>query len=143
MDSNICFVNYPQEIENWYKNHGKTYVKPAKKSNDEIIKEIYAGLWSNGEQHYDALTVTGYDYYTVQNEINRRIKSSAEMSKADIKVGSMVNVKSGAKTYNGGGLAFFVYNRVHVVSELFNDRAVICYENVVVAAVNIKDLDPA
>ena len=54
--------------------------------------------------------------------------------------GSVVRVKSGAKDYNGGGLAGFVYTRDHVVSEVSGDRCVITYNGVVVAAVRKSDL---
>lgn len=54
--------------------------------------------------------------------------------------GSVVRVKSGAKDYNGGGLAGFVYTRDHVVSEVSGDRCVITYSGVVVAAVHKSDL---
>lgn len=57
-----------------------------------------------------------------------------------IKTGSVVRVKQGAKTYTGGGLASFVYERDHVVSELNGDRAVITYGGVTVAAVRVSDL---
>ena len=57
-----------------------------------------------------------------------------------IKVGSTVKVKSGAKTYTGGKLSSFVYSRKHKVKEIKNDRVVITYLGIVVAAVNIKDL---
>ena len=60
--------------------------------------------------------------------------------KPSIKVGSTVKVKSGAKTYEGGNLADFVYNRNHIVKEIKGDRAVITYNDVVVAAVHISDL---
>lgn len=42
--------------------------------------------------------------------------------------------------YTGGGLASFVYERDHVVSELNGDRAVITYGGVTVAAVRVSDL---
>lgn len=58
----------------------------------------------------------------------------------DIKEGSVVRVKNGAKTYSGGDLASFVYNRDHVVKEVKGDRAVITYGGVVVAAVKVSDL---
>ena len=57
-----------------------------------------------------------------------------------IKAGSVVRVKQGAKTHTGGGLASFVYERDHVVSELNGDRAVITYGGVTVAAVRVSDL---
>ena len=54
--------------------------------------------------------------------------------------GSVVRVKQGAKTYDGGGLASYVYSRDHVVSEVSGDRCVITYGGVVVAAVKKSDL---
>ena len=145
IDSDICFVNYPQETEAWYKAHGRIYTEPEKKSMDEIIDEIWQGLWGCGQQRYDDLTAAGYDYYAIQDEINRRMKEEAEAKKSEdtIKVGSKVMVNKGAKTYTGGYLAEFVSNRPHVVTELVRDRAVICYDNIVVAAVNVKDLSLA
>jgi LysM repeat protein len=57
-----------------------------------------------------------------------------------IKVGSTVRVNKGAKTYTGGKIASFVYNRNHIVSSIKNDRVVITFSGVTVAAINIKDL---
>ena len=57
-----------------------------------------------------------------------------------IKAGSTVRVNKGAKTYTGGGLAAFVYNRDHTVKQVSGDRAVITYGGVVVAAVKLADL---
>ena len=54
--------------------------------------------------------------------------------------GSTVRVKEGAKTYTGGGLASFVYDRDHTVKEISGDRAVITFGGVVVAAVKLADL---
>ena len=54
--------------------------------------------------------------------------------------GDKVRVKNGAKTYDGGSLASFVYNRDHIVKEISGKRAVITYGGVVVAAVNVADL---
>lgn len=60
----------------------------------------------------------------------------------NIKVGSTVMLRKGAKGYNGGSLASFVYNRPHIVSELKGDRAVITFGGVIVAAVKTSDLTP-
>ena len=57
-----------------------------------------------------------------------------------IKVGSTVRLNKGAKTYDGKGLASFVYNRNHKVKEIKGNRVVITYLGITVAAVNIKDL---
>ncbi len=66
--------------------------------------------------------------------------STPSTSGSSIKVGDTVKVKKGAKTYDGGGLASFVYDRNHKVSEVSGNRAVITYDGTVVAAVNTKDL---
>ena len=58
----------------------------------------------------------------------------------EIVKGSTVRVKQGAKTYTGGNLASFVYERDHVVSEISGDRCVITYGGVTVAAVRKSDL---
>ncbi|MCM1165634.1 MAG: hypothetical protein NC401_06450, partial [Ruminococcus sp.] len=94
----------------------------------------------NGQQRFDDLTAAGYDYYAVQDEVNKLIKEQEKKSESVIKVGSTVKVKQGAKTYDGGSLASFVYGRVHNVTEIIRDRAVICYGGVVVAAVKLSDL---
>lgn len=60
--------------------------------------------------------------------------------KKEMKVGSTVKVKKGAKTYTGGSLASFVYERNHVVKQINVDRVVITYQGTVVAAVKKSDL---
>ena len=67
-------------------------------------------------------------------------KPTAPAPSKEIVKGSVVRVKQGAKDYNGGGLASFVYIRNHVVSEVSGDRCVITYNGVVVAAVHKSDL---
>lgn len=67
-------------------------------------------------------------------------QTSTPSTSAQIVKGSTVRVKQGAKDYNGGGLASFVYTRNHVVSEVSGDRCVITYNGVVVAAVRKSDL---
>lgn len=66
---------------------------------------------------------------------------------ADVKVmapaivkGSKVKVAKGAKTYNGGGLASYVYTTTYTVIQIDGSRVVIGLNGVVTAAVNIKDL---
>lgn len=70
-------------------------------------------------------------------------KPSKPATSNGFKVGDTVRVKKGAKTYDGGSLASFVYDRDHKISELSGDRAVITYDGIVVAAVNTADLTRA
>ena len=57
-----------------------------------------------------------------------------------VKKGDTVKVKPNAKTYDGGGLASFVYGWECKVSEVKGDRVVITHDGVVIAAVHADDL---
>lgn len=140
IDADVCHVDYPKETAAWYSAHGKLPVNATKKTLDEIVAEVWAGKWGIGQQRYDDLTAAGYDYYAVQDAINKQIAEQSKSSASAIKVGSKVMLKNGAKTYDGGSLFPFVYARPHMVSEIVGDRAVICYGTVTVAAVKLGDL---
>lgn len=43
----------------------------AKKSVSEVAKEVLAGSWGNGNDRKNRLEAAGYDYQTVQKEVNR------------------------------------------------------------------------
>lgn len=43
----------------------------ANKSITEIAKEVIAGKWGNGSARKNALAAAGYDYNTIQKEVNR------------------------------------------------------------------------
>ena len=59
---------------------------------------------------------------------------------SEIKKGSKVKVRSGAKTYTGGSLASFVYNNTYTVMQIDGDRVVIGVNGAVTAAVKKSDL---
>lgn len=59
----------------WYKNPFITYNAPggqnnAKKSIDEIAREVIAEKWGDGEERKKRLTTAGYDYAAVQKRVN-------------------------------------------------------------------------
>jgi len=58
-----------------------------------------------------------------------------------LRVGERVKLRRGARTYDGSGLASFVYDRVHTVKQISGDRVVISYKGTVVAAVKKSDLE--
>lgn len=68
------------------------------------------------------------------------VKSTGNAAVETLSHGSTVRVKKGAKTYDGTALASFVYNRDHEVKSIVNDRVVITYNDIVVAAVRKEDL---
>lgn len=47
---------------------------PAKKSVDEIAREVIAGKWGNGATRKQKLKAAGYDYYAVQKRVNELLK---------------------------------------------------------------------
>lgn len=47
---------------------------PAKKSVDEIAREVIHGKWGNGSERKNRLTNAGYDYNAVQKKVNELIK---------------------------------------------------------------------
>lgn len=110
----------------------------AKKTVDELAKEVWEGKWGNGEERKQRLTAAGYDYASVQ----KRVEETAPKKEVpkEITEGSIVRVKKGAKDYNGNGLAAFIYNRDHKVHELNGNRAVITYNGIVVCAIHKDNL---
>ena len=90
------------------------------------------------------LKADGYEAIIIEAEgVINEPKAEApkvEPPKPEMKVGSKVKLKTGAKTYTGGGLASYVYSRIHQVKQISGDRVVITYGGVIVAAVNKKDL---
>jgi len=49
-------------------------VYPAKKSVDEIAREVIQGKWGNGTDRKNRLTNAGYDYNAVQRRVNELMK---------------------------------------------------------------------
>ena len=49
-------------------------VYPAKKSVDEIAREVIQGKWGNGTERKKNLTNAGYDYNAVQKRVNELMK---------------------------------------------------------------------
>ena len=48
-------------------------VYPAKKSIDEVAREVIQGKWGNGAERKKRLTDAGYDYNEVQKKVNQLI----------------------------------------------------------------------
>ncbi len=54
--------------------NGGDPVTPAKKSVEEIAREVLDGKWGNGVQRFTRLTDAGYDYNAVQAIVNQLLK---------------------------------------------------------------------
>ena len=76
--------------------------------------------------------------YAINSPIN--VQNLVVVDKHQIVKGSTVRIKDGAKTYEGKVLKSFVYNRNHKVKDIKNDRVVVTYLGIVVAAIRMSDL---
>ena len=91
VDMNYCYTNYPIIVKaEGYNGYRKAVVKKAsaykttatgtsntsaKKSVDELAKEVIAGKWSVGDERKQKLTAAGYDYGKVQARVNELMKN--------------------------------------------------------------------
>ena len=98
------------------------------------IQAIAAKNKANAESMLSKLKKAGFDA-TIVTSGGQVVASAPE-----IKVGSNVKVKNGAKTYDGKPLSPYVYKRTHKVKQIDGKRVVITFNGVVVAAVNKADL---
>lgn len=107
---------------------------------DDLYK-IQVGAFSvkyNAEQLLDKIKAAGFEAFVTTKGGTPAGPATAPAKQ--IKKGDTVRLKAGAKDYNGGSLASFIFKRDHKVSELKGDRAVITYGGEVVAAVKVSDL---
>lgn len=91
---------------------------------------------TNSIWKYNSKWTDFYKYWGIsKSEISKYLSD-----KPVISVGDTVMVSNGACTYDGKKLASFVFKNKYKVSQIKGDRAVICQENTVIAAVNVRNL---
>ena len=111
------------------------------KTDKGVLYRVQVGAYTvraNADAMLAKIKAAGFDAF-ITTKGGQAVSASTEVKKT-IQVGSTVRLNKGAKTYSGGSLASFVYERNHQVSQLQGDRAVITYEGTVVAAVHVSDL---
>lgn len=71
---NIAYVekNVNNSVENVNKSTDEK--APAKKTNEQIAKEVIKGLWGNGAERKNRLTEAGYDAAAIQKIVNKLLK---------------------------------------------------------------------
>ena len=162
VDGDICFVDYPAITAKWYKDNGD--VKPTKPTRvfakGDSVKVKRGAKFTNGAVPYPYVYDTVYtvqqvstsgketligigDAYTGWMYTNDLYKASDKPA-PKIAVGDRVKVKPGAKTYDGGSLAQFVYTNVYNVMQVGSgnrdDYIVIGQSGNVTAAVHAADI---
>lgn len=96
----------------------------------------YANI-SNATAIQNKLKIAGFA--TMITTKSGKVVSTTTTTKP-VTVGATVKVNKGAKTYTGGSLASFVYERNHNVDSVNGNRVVISYQGIVVCAINANDL---
>ena len=108
------------------------------------LYRVIAGAFSTEEyakNRSEQLRKLGIDnFIEIKAKAETEVKEEVKAEAKTMAVGSLVRLKSGARDYNGGKLASFVYERNHRVKSISGDRVVITYNNVVIAAVKKADL---
>lgn len=106
----------------------------AEKENaEDMVKKLKA----NG---YEAIIVEGEGAVEEPKAETPKVEAPKADPVKEIKVGSNVKMKSGTKTYTGGGIASWAMSRTYQVKQISGARVVLTYGGVVFAAVNKKDL---
>lgn len=88
VDMDYCYRDFPKEINgsaSAAKDKTAT-AKHKKKTTAQLVKEVLAGKWGNGETRRKKLTAAGYNYEKVQAavdmEINRQREAEADKANA-------------------------------------------------------------
>lgn len=91
VDTNYMYRDLIAEIGN------RTVSRPGKSVN-EIVSEVLAGKWGNGEDRKNRLRQAGYNYETIQSAVNNALKPKQAVITYTVKSGDTL---SGiAKKYN-------------------------------------------
>ena len=75
-DQNYCYKDYPAIMQtNGLNGFGKTAntESSAKKTVDEVAREVIAGKWGTGQNRKNRLEQAGYNYREVQNRVNELV----------------------------------------------------------------------
>ena len=95
---------------------------------DEMLYKVQVGAFSekaNAEKLLQELKAKGYNGFIVEVDDGKTAPTPVPTPTPTIGVGSRVKIKSGAKSFEGVGMANFVYNKVYTVDALNGTRAVL------------------
>ena len=116
-----------------------------KKSTQELVKEVIEGKWGVGLDRKNRLSSAGYDYNTIQAEVDKLYsnKQTSNVTNKTVKGGDLVKISPDAVIFDTNSkFAPFVYKSLLYVRELNGNRAVISTlpEGPVTGAVDVKFL---
>lgn len=80
-DQDYAYVDFPTIIKKANLNGFNEIFSAPKNNINELAMEVINGKWGNGDARKKALTNAGYDYSTVQSEVNRLLKNNETTAK--------------------------------------------------------------
>lgn len=92
-----------------YKGFGVT---TAKKSTEELAREVLDGKWGNGQDRVNKLTAAGYDYRTVQNRVNQLVAERDKPKEITYVVKRGDTLSAIARKYNTTVSKIAAYNNI-------------------------------
>lgn len=79
-DQDYAYKDYPKIIkENGLNGYNKNIIVKPSKTVEQIAHEVIDGKWGNGEDRKIKLTKAGYDYGSVQTEVNKLLNTKKEV----------------------------------------------------------------
>ena len=79
-DQNYAYNDYPKIIkEKRLNGYNKNIIVKPSKTVKELAQEVIDGKWGNGEDRKTKLTKAGYDYKSVQAEVNKLLNTKKEV----------------------------------------------------------------
>ena len=171
VDADICFIDYPAKTDYWYREKADKPEKPGKPDTPtklfkkgDSVRVKRGARFTNGVEPYSYVYDTVYIVQQVSasgketligigsvptgwlytEDLYKAESTESNGATQKFAVGDKVKVNYGAKTYNGGSLALFVYTNVYEVMQAGSgdreDYIVIGQGGQVTAAVKAKDL---
>lgn len=80
-DQDYAYVDFPSIIKKASLNGFNEIFSAPKKNINELAMEVINGKWGNGDARKKALTNAGYDYNSVQSEVNRLLNNNETTAK--------------------------------------------------------------
>lgn len=105
-------------------------VSVEKKTIDEITDEVLRGAWGNGDARKEALTKAGYDYYAIQDRVNKilsgdKAKKSIEELAKEVIDGKWGNGSARKEALTKAGYDYnAVQNKVNELCKSKNNAAI-------------------
>lgn len=82
-DQDYAYKDYPTIIKNDGLNGFEKPMEQHNKTVEEVVKEVLAGQWGNGEDRKARLTQAGYDYNVVQARVNEMLRPQPQRKSID------------------------------------------------------------